>query len=284
MGIFLAKKMKYFIVTMEEKSFSKAAEVLCITRSPLNKVICELEEVLGGKLFHRTYNDLEPTKLAWEYYNKCKSAYRYLNAIEYECYHRTKKIPVTIKFDISVPQILFQHITMAIGAEGLEAACERALISIADVENMFDKKDQIIVSLRALPFLSGIAVEKWPGGDFVIVGNQQQQNKNGPFKISLWKDDYSDIMWQSVKAHIHTLAQDIDVLENDFDIVKLLYCLKTGKCGAVLTHKIAAMYAMQNMPLQVIEKLHPYVHLYHNLHKESMPGRDKLKKIINLFI
>ncbi|WKZ91593.1 LysR family transcriptional regulator [Chimaeribacter arupi] len=284
MGIFLAKKMKYFIVTMEEKSFSKAAEVLCITRSPLNKVICELEEVLGGKLFHRTYNDLEPTKLAWEYYNKCKSAYRYLNAIEYECYHRTKKIPVTIKFDISVPQILFQHITMAIGAEGLEAACERALISIADVENMFDKKDQIIVSLRALPFLSGIAVEKWPGGDFVIVGNQQHQNKNGPFKISLWKDDYSDIMWQSVKAHIHTLAQDIDVLENDFDIVKLLYCLKTGKCGAVLTHKIAAMYAMQNMPLQVIEKLHPYVHLYHNLHKESMPGRDKLKKIINLFI
>lgn len=48
MDILLSKKMKYFMVTMERRNFSLADDELCITRSPLSKVITEIENRLGG--------------------------------------------------------------------------------------------------------------------------------------------------------------------------------------------------------------------------------------------
>ncbi|EBF9036684.1 LysR family transcriptional regulator, partial [Salmonella enterica] len=56
MGIFISKKLKYFIMAMEKRSFASASEALCITRSPLSKAITEIEEHLDGKLFIRKHN------------------------------------------------------------------------------------------------------------------------------------------------------------------------------------------------------------------------------------
>lgn len=76
MGIFISKKLKYFIMAMEKRSFASASEALCITRSPLSKAITEIEEHLDGKLFIRKHNDLIPTPLAIEYYKKMQTDIR----------------------------------------------------------------------------------------------------------------------------------------------------------------------------------------------------------------
>ena len=54
-------RLKYFIVTAEERSISRAAERLHITQPPLTRHIQSLEEELGVALFNRTRSGVELT-------------------------------------------------------------------------------------------------------------------------------------------------------------------------------------------------------------------------------
>ena len=55
-------RLKYFIVTAEERSISRAAERLHITQPPLTRHIQSLEEELGVPLFNRTRSGVELTE------------------------------------------------------------------------------------------------------------------------------------------------------------------------------------------------------------------------------
>jgi len=56
------RRLKYFIVTAEERSISRAAEKLHITQPPLTRHIQSLEEELGAQLFTRTNSGVELTQ------------------------------------------------------------------------------------------------------------------------------------------------------------------------------------------------------------------------------
>jgi DNA-binding transcriptional LysR family regulator len=56
------RRLKYFIVTAEERSISRAAERLHITQPPLTRHIQSLEEELGVRLFNRTGWGVELTQ------------------------------------------------------------------------------------------------------------------------------------------------------------------------------------------------------------------------------
>ena len=56
------RRLKYFIVTAEERSISRAAERLHITQPPLTRHIQSLEEELGALLFNRTSWGVELTQ------------------------------------------------------------------------------------------------------------------------------------------------------------------------------------------------------------------------------
>lgn len=56
------RRLKYFIVTAEERSISRAAERLHITQPPLTRHIQSLEEELGVLLFNRTSWGVELTQ------------------------------------------------------------------------------------------------------------------------------------------------------------------------------------------------------------------------------
>ena len=56
------RRLKYFIVTAEERSISRAAERLHITQPPLTRHIQSLEEELGAQLFTRTNSGVELTQ------------------------------------------------------------------------------------------------------------------------------------------------------------------------------------------------------------------------------
>ena len=56
-------RLKYFIVTAEEQSISRAAERLHITQPPLTRHIHSLEKELGVALFNRTNRGMELTEV-----------------------------------------------------------------------------------------------------------------------------------------------------------------------------------------------------------------------------
>ncbi|EMX5457223.1 TPA: LysR family transcriptional regulator, partial [Salmonella enterica] len=61
MDFLINKKLKIFITLMETGSFSIATSVLYITRTPLSRVISDLERELKQRLFIRKNGTLIPT-------------------------------------------------------------------------------------------------------------------------------------------------------------------------------------------------------------------------------
>ena len=62
-------QIHYFIVTVKNQSFSKAADELFITQPSLSKQIRKMEEELGADLFDRTKHPVELTLMGNMYYN-----------------------------------------------------------------------------------------------------------------------------------------------------------------------------------------------------------------------
>ncbi|ECK3846829.1 LysR family transcriptional regulator, partial [Salmonella enterica] len=72
MDFLINKKLKIFITLMETGSFSIATSVLYITRTPLSRVISDLERELKQRLFIRKNGTLIPTEFAQTIYRKVK--------------------------------------------------------------------------------------------------------------------------------------------------------------------------------------------------------------------
>ncbi|EBJ1806223.1 LysR family transcriptional regulator, partial [Salmonella enterica] len=70
MDFLINKKLKIFITLMETGSFSIATSVLYITRTPLSRVISDLERELKQRLFIRKNGTLIPTEFAQTIYRK----------------------------------------------------------------------------------------------------------------------------------------------------------------------------------------------------------------------
>ena len=82
MSIFISKQLKYFMVAMEKKCISKAADELYLTRTPLCKKLADLENALGETLFIRKYNELVPTEYAVSLYKELTPIYEAQSRLE----------------------------------------------------------------------------------------------------------------------------------------------------------------------------------------------------------
>lgn len=73
---------KVFYITANEKSMTKAAEVLCITQPAVSASIKRLEEQVGFSLFNRSNKGLTLTPSGEIFYNKVKMAMNLFEEIE----------------------------------------------------------------------------------------------------------------------------------------------------------------------------------------------------------
>lgn len=283
MGVLLAKKMKYFMVTMEVRNFAKAAEALCITRSPLSKAIFELEDYLGGKLFNRTYNSLEPTELAIEYYQKCKPIYEMLVALENECRSGNTESPLMLLFDISVPELLYQQIVMAMKSENILFNCECYVVNLSDLEGI-SRKNSIIISLREIASNADCDIDKWQGDEIVICMPNDHNIRKTKTDIFIWKDLTTDYIQRSFSQLTKPFIPDINFIEHNLNLTGLLYNVRAGKGCSLLTRKMATMFKVDGITYLPIKDRRPTIHLYHGNQKSVNKFIPQLKNVINTFI
>lgn len=64
--------LQTFLVVAEELSFTKAAEILDVSKGLVSRHVVRLEETLGAKLFHRTTRSISLTEVGAELYIKAK--------------------------------------------------------------------------------------------------------------------------------------------------------------------------------------------------------------------
>jgi len=282
MGIFLSRKMQYFMVLMDKKNFAKAAEELCITRSPLSKVLAEIEDTIGGKLFHRKHNELNPTELAWDYYVRCKQIYGALLTLENE--HKISSQPpkLTFRFDISAPENFVRHIELIAKAENLNVAITREMITVDDLASLPHDKNQAIFSLRPLSGVHLFSSTTWEGSNLVEISSSQINKNDNMNDYFIWKDNNHIY---NKNRHIFLLKErgvEPRFIEHNYDVSTLLLMVRLGKGKIITSEKFAAWYRTDDLH---IEKLNNHVkcHLYHNHISNSPKTLLELKRIINLF-
>lgn len=76
------KQLRYFVTTVNAKSYSHAAKILYITQSTLSKSIGQLEDELGVKLLIYTNKELQVTSVGSELYNMAQSIVSQFDTIE----------------------------------------------------------------------------------------------------------------------------------------------------------------------------------------------------------
>lgn len=284
MGIFVSRKMQYFMVLMDKRNFAKAAEELCITRSPLSKVLSEIEDALGGKLFYRKHNELEPTELALNYYVRCKQIYCTLLTLENE--HKTSSQPpkLTFRFDISTPEIFVRHIDLMAKAENLNVSITREMITVDDLTSLPNDKNQAIFSLRPLGGAHLASCGAWEGSNIVELSSIQNQKNGTNNDYFVWKDNNHSYY----KNRFISLLKERDIeprfIDHNYDISTLLLMVRVGKGKLITSEKFAAWYRTDEIH---IEKLNTHVrcHLYHSndigYNKKTLM---ELKQLINKFM
>ncbi|HGP0981863.1 LysR family transcriptional regulator [Klebsiella aerogenes] len=283
MGILLSKKMKYFMVTMERRNFSLAADELCITRSPLSKVITEIESWLGGKLFIRRHNDLEPTSLAWDFYHKCKPLYYKTLSLESEWSSKKTQSLLTFHFDISIPELLFRQLVMIAQVEKIDAKFIRESIDVNDEQQLKYQSNYIMIATRPLRCNYHTEYSSWEGCPLVVLKSKYvpQSNQQNMF---IWKDKHVDYM----KEHYsHILSQSKilpSFIEHDFDIPTLLYAVRSGKGSLLMSQKMAQLYKIDGIEYQTLSGYHPRIYFYTNIDKTRQKSLIKFKDILSIFI
>lgn len=283
MGILLSKKMKYFMVTMERRNFSLAADELCITHSPLSKVITEIESWLGGKLFIRRHNDLEPTSLAWDFYHKCKPLYYKTLSLESEWSSKKTQSLLTFHFDISIPELLFRQLVMIAQVEKIDAKFIRESIDVNDEQQLKYQSNYIMIATRPLRCNYHTEYSSWEGCPLVVLKSKYvpQSNQQNMF---IWKDKHVDYM----KEHYsHILSQSKilpSFIEHDFDIPTLLYAVRSGKGSLLMSQKMAQLYKIDGIEYQTLSGYHPRIYFYTNIDKTRQKSLIKFKDILSIFI
>jgi len=90
--------LQTFFVVAEERSFTKAAEVLDVSKGLVSRHVQRLEETLNSRLFHRTTRSISLTEVGEELYTKAKQ----IQLLATEAEMRVKDITQEVSGELKV--------------------------------------------------------------------------------------------------------------------------------------------------------------------------------------
>ncbi len=104
--------MQTFLSVAEEQSFTKAAEVLDVSKGLVSRHVQRLEETLNSKLFHRTTRSISLTEVGEELYSKAKQIQLLATEAEMRVLDMTQEVAGDLKITapIEFGRALCRHI------------------------------------------------------------------------------------------------------------------------------------------------------------------------------
>ena len=248
MALLMSKKLKYFIVCFETRCINHAADQLCVTRSPLTRVMYELEEKAGGKLFVRKYNHLEPTELAFNLYEKIKPVYDLLCAIESEFGISANLTRFELLCDISVPFVIYQHISSLLSKSNCSISCRRVSVSCNEIQSLKTNPDVGIISFREIALTENFVFHKVSEEVLFLLmpeGIHEKSLKDfesiKDIKLLIRKDVFSPELKGIIAKSIRDFAPYIDIRETDRDTTSMLISVCAGE-GMMLLPECLSSY------------------------------------------
>ncbi|EHF4833568.1 virulence genes transcriptional activator SpvR, partial [Salmonella enterica subsp. enterica serovar Enteritidis] len=118
------------------------------TRTPLSRVISDLERELKQRLFIRKNGTLIPTEFAQTIYRKVKSHYIFLHALEQEIGPTGKTKQLEIIFDEIYPESLKNLIISALTISGQKTNIMGRAVNSQIIEELCQTNNCIVISAR----------------------------------------------------------------------------------------------------------------------------------------
>lgn len=228
---------------------NQAAERLYITRSPLSRVLYELEDKLGGKLFIRKYNVLEPTELAIALYEKIKPVYDILCAIENEFNLSTRGSRSELLCDISVPHVIYQYLSIRLKMLEHPVTCRRVFVSHKEIQSMSSNPETILFSFRKINTPDYFTFHSFTE-EYVclLIPEHISERDMTDFDImkDIWlfirKHDFSSEIKGMISSSMQHTILHISIRETECDMTSLLFTVSTGEGMLLLPECLVAYF------------------------------------------
>ncbi|EOI3467387.1 LysR family transcriptional regulator [Cronobacter turicensis] len=287
MSFLLSRKMKCFIMVMEEGCINAAADKLFITRSPLSKTINEIEELFHTRLFERKYNELIPTSTATQFYNAIKPLYDSLESIEQRFLARGNARTFEIVFDISVPCCFYKYLVYTLQTENIHFTPSRTLVTQAILERLNHSERVIVFSMRDLNVSSNITKYclKEDVPELLMASSVTQENLNDidfmrTLPLFIRPNDYIKEIKTRITGALNMMLPYIFYQEVDFDLTTTLYSVIHKKGMLLLPARIAALYASPGLSRVRVKGVTYKNIMLCNAHLKNSSEITKIRKMI----
>lgn len=286
MKVMLSKKLRYFITAMETCCINTAAEQLHITRSPLGRVLYELESLLGGKLFERKYNHLCPTEMAEALYGRLKPVYDTLCSLEHEFNPTKTAFCIDFLFDISIPYNVFQSISLAFKKKHLPVTCRRISGSGTDILTLSANSSVALLTYRTVLAGDGVDCIHFKSEKLILcmpanLTDDDLKNTRlmGKTPLYIRKDEYFDERKGIIEYILKGTLDFINIQQTENDISSLLLVSGAGKGMFLLPESMASMFNHPGVKKVYIPDVELNNMLYIN---KKMKGTELLNEIIDV--
>ncbi|MDB6367600.1 LysR family transcriptional regulator [Photorhabdus bodei] len=169
MMLFCSKHLKYFMESAKKESFTLAADTLCITPSPLSRIICQLEQRVGCQLFERLPGRTKLTEEGMALYQELLPCYERIQRVEDNWhYRRSEKLTNSGKLVIGTSGEYINKIPAVI-----KRAVQRYHYRDIYIKNNFlvddlARKEAIFSSLMKEDITVYVTTEHYPDNDDIV--------------------------------------------------------------------------------------------------------------------
>ncbi|MBF0035785.1 LysR family transcriptional regulator [Citrobacter freundii] len=290
MNFLLTKRLKYFIISMETKNIGLAAEQLYITRSPLLRMIQELEERMDAKLFIRKYNELIPTTFGKELYEKVKPFYDILYNIEAELSNSESNNKFELLFDISVPFIVYTYFVSAFKLLNHPVICRRMCITNSEIFHLKTKLATGLFSFREIKtpddiYFHDCGMEQL----YLLLPENISERDLGNFekmqnmRLYIRQDDFSIEVRQFISEIIKDFASYLTITETRCDMASIMLSISAGEGAIILPGHLISYFS----PPKTRKILIPHTKLrtgfYFNRNYKNSKLKDTITKVLKSY-
>ncbi|MCC8456601.1 LysR family transcriptional regulator [Photorhabdus aegyptia] len=169
MMLFCSKHLKYFMESAKKESFTLAADTLCITPSPLSRIIYQLEQRVGCQLFERLPGRTKLTEEGMALYQELLPCYERIQRVEDNWhYRRSEKLATAGKLVIGTSGEYINKIP-----EVIKRAVQRYHYRDIYIKNHFiiddsARKETIFSALMKGEITIYVTTEHYPDNDDII--------------------------------------------------------------------------------------------------------------------
>ncbi|KGM28704.1 LysR family transcriptional regulator [Photorhabdus akhurstii] len=167
--LFCSKHLKYFMESAKKESFTLAADTLCITPSPLSRIIYQLEQRVGCQLFERLPGRTKLTEEGMALYQELLPCYERIQRVEDNWhYRRSEQLATAGKLVIGTSGEYINKIP-----EVIKRAVQRYHYRDIYIKNHFiiddsARKETIFSALMKGEITIYVTTEHYPDNDDII--------------------------------------------------------------------------------------------------------------------